>query len=1015
MNNCPYPDKPKTSTRRLVLVLFAALAISACADNDSQPQTDSGSDTATASNTVEPQPPPEKLIEPAREKRRAIELLQDYCNSTEPQHRRDTTEAILDMADRSLADCLLDRIEQEPDDNVRAHIAELIGRLELKEREPLLRELAEGAAPALRVWYDEALCRLGATASCRQLFQSASHKQLETAFAAVLKAAQTSQPGDRKMIRKLLDFLKRVEADHDEQTLPPLADLLVLEQLSDLGHHPARDRLHELVKHENPEIALAAAETLARLGDQAGRTMLEDTLSDGRASDRERTRAALALAEIGEYDGYEYMYECLSGDDPTLRRYCAEGLRYVGSWDSLHALFERYQDPNPRVRIAAATAVLFILGLSPTVLARESIDWVRTMMSSTRWQDREQAALVVSVLPAADAIPLLARGLADPEPRVRLKFAENAAALKHKGTAKLIGDALRLETDDAVRAVEVAQLAAIADPASKEVLEEVAKGEDRPGVLALGALIAVGEASALGRLSALYDRANNALRLAAMEAAILARSLSVIALLQRGLNDRVESIRLKAAEGLARYSQIARGIAHEFTTNTDEAQQRKIVSSHGRVADPEVVSQLRESILTGDVLGQSHAQARALLAQASEQAETAGVALRALLELEPARAADDDTAGTLTALMEAPDPALRETALDPIASMPWARAKPLLLRALRDPEPQVRRAAVDKLGQFTAAQGRDVAPPLKQAIRDLDGITRNRAKAHLARITPKPKNVLAPSPNTGDPSDDGVLASYDLSAVRAAAASVEEQQQAFESALGELDQLATQLAQQANQRARSDDDVSAVEKLGQQVEEAQSQVLSTYSRVTMATAELRRALAASPDIPSDDPAAQELDALRTELGDIEDNARDALADTRAQKQNSQALVARYVEKETAHCDLYVSGAETAIQAGRLMAAQRDLEKARRACGKGNRKPAQLDFVWGFYYDERSQTTTNPRIKRRQLTRAHKHYELFIANGAGYRVERARERVQELTAALAAGDDDSATAPTSSDE
>ena len=1011
MNNCPYPNKTKTSTRRLVLVLFAGLAISACADNDAQPQLDSAPDTATASNTAEPQPTPERTIEPTREKERATAQLQSYCNSSEPLHRRDIAVASRAMGDRSLADCLLDRIEQEPDDDVRAHIAELIGRLEIKEREPLLRELAESAAPALRVWYDEALCRLGATASCRRLFQSDSHKQLQTAFAAVLKAAQTSQPGDRKMIRKLLDFLDRVEADHDDQTLPPLADLLVLEQLSDLGHHPARDRLHELVKHENPEIALAAAETLARLGDQAGRTMLEDTLSDGRASNRERTRAALALAEIGEYDGYEYMYECLSSADPTLRRYCAEGLRYVGSWDSLHALFERYQDPNPRVRIAAATAVLFILGLSPTVLARESVDWVRTMMSSTRWQDREQAALVVSVLPVADAIPLLARGLADPEPRVRLNFAKNAAALKHKDTAKLIGDALRVETDDAVREVEVAQLAAIADPASKEVLEEVAKSEDRPGVLALGALIAVGEASALARLSALYDRARNSLRLAAMEAAIMARSLSVIALLRRGLDDRVESIRLKAAEGLARYSQIARGIAQAFTTNTDEAQQRKIVRESGNVADPEVASQLRESILTGNVLGQSHDQVSAILDRASEQAETAGVALRALLELEPTRAANDNTAGTITALMEAPDPALRETALDPIATMPWSRAKPLLLRALRDPEPQVRRAAVDKLGQFIAVEGRDVAPPLKQAIRDLDGITRNRAKAHLARIIPPPTVPIQASQNTEEHTDDGALASYDLSAVRTAAASVEEQRHAFESALGELNQLAAQLTQQANQRARSDNDVSTVEKLGQQVEEAQAQVLSAYSRVTMATAELRRALAASPDIPSEDPAARELDALRTDITDIERNARDALASTRAQKQQSQALVARYVEKETAHCDLYLSGAETAIQAGRLMAAQRDLEKARRACGKGSRKPPQLDFVWGFYYDERSQTTTNPRIKRRQLTRAQKHYELFIANGAGYRVERARERVQELTASLTAGDDDSSTSPT----
>ncbi|WP_428262195.1 HEAT repeat domain-containing protein [Haliangium sp.] len=935
------PDLPRTRLAVLSAVIIAslsaaALGVHAGLSRRAPPPPPSPSEPAQATPPA-PAPDLAPAIEPAAEKARARSLLGDYCDAVEPKHRRDTVAALIDVRDRELAQCALARLDDEPDDEVRALIAELIGRLGDSDGGAWLGEHYRSAAPPVRVAYDEALCRLDDTRACRRLGESAHDRDLTVAFLAAQRVAAMSAPGDRRVLRWLRGLLLR------EHELPPLAGLDLLGHLSSLGDRAARERLRALLTNAAPGVALGAAETLAGIGDDAGREILIDTFNDGRADARERVRAVVALVALGDYAGRQYLEDTLTGaDDPALRRHSLRGLGEIGAWDSLRAILARYRDDDHRVRIAAAAAVLLVLGLDPQVLAQESVDWLRTMMASARWQDRRDAGLALAALAPAAAVPLLAQGLADPEPAVRRAFANSAATLTSPDAAPVIIAALAVETDPTVREHEVVALARIANPAAKEVLEAVAERRDRPGVLALGALLAIGEGGALARLSELYRGVKAALRVAVMEAAMLARDVAVLDLLRQGLSDRAAAVRAKAAEGLVQY-------------------------------------------------GHDRERAAEVLQRAAATPALAASALPALLALgvtPPAQVAP-------ATLLSDPAPERRRVAVRAAAELPWPRARGLLQRALHDRAAEVRRDAVGVAGGFIPGHGRAVEPLLKQVVRDSDGATRAMAKARLARLLPPPPGPNRDQLGAGEANADDAAAAA-LAAMESAAEQAEQAHARFAESTQAVASLAAEVSERAARRARSERDVSAVVALGQRLGEAQAAALAAYGHVVEADSRL---LAAARALPPDAPTSTDA------LADADRRARAArssLAEARRQAQEGNDAVTTYVARETAHCDIYVAGAETAVQAGRLGAARKDLQRAADACGRGPRRPPQLDFVWGLYYDERAQDTANARPRRRHLERALRHYQRFLDAGKGYRVERARERIAAITDELAAG-------------
>src|SRR5262249_19349813 len=152
------------------------------------------------------------------------------------------------------------------------------------------------------------------------------------------------------------------------------------------------------------------------------------------------------------------------------------------------------------------------------------------------------AAGVLADLPANQATLLLARAIADPDPKVRLAASRSAGRMKTAEAAAKVVIAGRTETDPGVKEQQVKALGEIGDAAAHDVLAQISEEAGRIGVLAAGSLIAVGDASGKSKLDAAVSAPATDLRLAAVQAASAAKNPIVVPTLKIGILDRVFDI-----------------------------------------------------------------------------------------------------------------------------------------------------------------------------------------------------------------------------------------------------------------------------------------------------------------------------------------------------------------------------------------------------------------------------------------------------------------------------------------
>ncbi len=881
-----------------------------------------------------PAPPAEPAFDPNRERKNATDELDRYGEDVEPQVRRSWISQISQLADASFRPSVQARFVRESDPEVRGMQARALGVFGAEEARPVILERLPGAEPELAVWYVEALCRLEHAPSCNQLQTMASHKTLAVAFRATLAVADLSESGDARAIR-LLEALARREVELRE--FHAMAGLTILSRLARLGHARARTQLYKLLEHQDVLLRLSAARSLALAGDETGKDVMLAIFNDGQSP--HRVDAALGLVQLNDYAGHELLLDQLDHRDPELRRLAASGLGAIGDLDSARPLIALYGDPDRTVRIAAAAAVLFMLGLDPGVLVPEVATWVQTALRDEDWQVRRSAAEPLRYLPADEAIPLLTAGIVDPDVRVRRRFAEEAAHLGPKA-APVIAEALRFESDPEVQEQSVITLARLANPEVKSTLEEISKREGRVGILSLGALIAIGETTVFDRLARAYQSAIDRIRMAVVEAAVLAANRIVLPALEKALEDRVAEIRVAAARGLASYG-----------------------ASSARVVG-----------LLEQALGKPPVQALG--------------AMQALMQL----GIEPKAGPSIPEMLDSSDESVRRAVMRAVSTMPWQEARPVITRATHHADPQVRRQAVDALGAFADEHRDEVVPMLKPMVQDEDEISRMKSKAHLSRLLPRLPQPPAPAAPTG-----GSTPSWNLDRIRGALDHVRSERQAFDAQRRTIDGMLEELTAITAQRARHEKDVEDVEELRTRLRQVQPQLIAAHGRVGVAA---NAVTAAARDLPDSVPEVPAMTAEAVRLGE---ETMATVADSRSQIEAILAQSDTWLMNNIADCELYLSAAEAAVATTRLVDARRDLLKADQTCGRRGAPPAQLHFVWAQYFDERAQEAQNQQ-KARFLAQARERYDRFVTTGRGFRVERARERSQEITDELAGGAD-----------
>ncbi|EKD34546.1 MAG: hypothetical protein ACD_75C02291G0001, partial [uncultured bacterium] len=257
---------------------------------------------------------------------------------------------------------LNDPAVQEADGDLRA-IALVLGWLKGSAAETALTRLL--GHPSARPEVVEALVRHGSRVTDLLLEQTQAD-DLDTRKAAVVALGRI---GDVNAVAALVDILRRDE------------DLIVL-----------------------------AAGALAKIGDRSAFEALLELLGHPDATIRQSVVAA--LNSLGHPDMPERMITFLSSSDPLIRESAVKVVGYFGYRQCLEQLFQCCLDPEESVRCVAIEHMAFLdEERVPLILAG--------VFGDTNPRVRAAAARALAHLEYDQAIPLLVKGLHDPDSWVR--------------------------------------------------------------------------------------------------------------------------------------------------------------------------------------------------------------------------------------------------------------------------------------------------------------------------------------------------------------------------------------------------------------------------------------------------------------------------------------------------------------------------------------------------------------------------------------------------------------------
>ena len=615
----------------------------------------------------------------------AYTILRNALRSSEPTVRIPAADALGKLGHRASLPLLTELVQKDPDQLLRGHVAEALAAIGDAASAPLLAQL-EAAAPApLKVYYASTLARLGDARAHDRLAAFARDPDLAVSLQAGLSLADLSRPGDARAI-KALTALVAQEAKLNQ--IRPYAGAMLLTKLAALRHAEARKILLASLDHSREGARLAAAEGLATLGDAAGRKPLLDVLASS-ASPENRLVAAVALVRLGDHSGLDVITAKLGAKDLETAKLAARALGDLGAPASLPSLIPLLHDQQVALRVAAAAAIAAILRLDPQELARAALEEVSRGLHARDLPTRKAAAGALGDLPEQEALPLLAQALADEHAEVRLEAARSAGRLKLGASAGKIADAALKETDARGKEQLIRALGQIGSLVGRRALLQLARERGRLGVLASGALIAVGELSGRDALEAAIRPTQPApLRLAAMEAAAAAGNPIVEHALLIGVADRVFDVRFAAAEGLA-----------------------------------------------GLHTGQDAALPVLLEGLKSKDLAVYGRAIAALIRIgEPLGGKAPAPAPTPAELLDAVDQRLRLAVASISLALPPAEAAPLLRRLIADPDPDVRRAGLDAIARFASTDKARALELYRLRICDPDPFLRAKVQGQLSRL-----------------------------------------------------------------------------------------------------------------------------------------------------------------------------------------------------------------------------------------------------------------------------------------
>jgi serine/threonine protein kinase/HEAT repeat protein len=589
----------------------------------------------------------------------------------------------------------LENFLRRPEVPLRAGAATALGELGDRRAIPSLGGLldrpggASGEQPQVLVAAASALRQLGDPRGQRFLEQTLDTKDQETQFRVALLFCESGPQDAQRVLR---DYAGR-------GGLPEPTRLNILGCLARAGDNAAQGRLQAALNETGPvEPRLAAAAKLAQLGDSEGLKFLRDLV---RKRGREQLLAAQALAQQGEADGIDLFRQLVSNREaqPAARQVAAEALASVGEGSDARALGELMEGASERsLAHAAARAIVQIASRDPGLLSAQSLAWAQSALADSDAQLRQSAVEILGNSLGSGAVSLLSGLLHDSDARVRRTVVSALSKQVDDSTPGLLRDALR----DSERSVRIEALRALqrisetAGPASPLV------GKLRPALRdALPPLVDAGSPQERARAAGLLLRLGD-----------------------EGQRQRLRDYLAAPDPELRRWAldqlPAAALTADELAALTSDAAPDVRLAAARRLAD------------RGD------RRAIPVLRTAAEGTGPDAVMAAALLGRLAPEESRPDGAALLQKLLREGDTAKRIEVVSLLGNLPIEQARPLLLQALRDRDPLVRRMVVEATSELADADANEAStllPLAKRLVADRDATVHARAAALVARLS----------------------------------------------------------------------------------------------------------------------------------------------------------------------------------------------------------------------------------------------------------------------------------------
>jgi HEAT repeat protein len=240
------------------------------------------------------------------------------------------------------------------DDNphIRSEALRALGNLRAPEAADALIEALRDPNRKIRVDAARGLRRLADTST------------LEAIVEVLLEAMRQPRP-DLPFANTLI---QAIGASGDPETVGPLLVRLLQEAvgcrtvaaraLRPLNYEPARPALERALTDRNPNLRLAALQTLEALGAGPSLPAIRALLQEPDLNERVQRAACETLARLGDQEALPFLREMVSSPNPFLRPRAVEGLALIDLAGHRSLFLELLADNNIAVRAAAVEALI---------------------------------------------------------------------------------------------------------------------------------------------------------------------------------------------------------------------------------------------------------------------------------------------------------------------------------------------------------------------------------------------------------------------------------------------------------------------------------------------------------------------------------------------------------------------------------------------------------------------------------------------------------------------------------